>query len=77
MQLFNSTVDEPWAVFIIMGNDKGTKIPIFVPARSFPIASPVPVAFITIPNIPPAAVTISIGPAFSTGFPENRIHRIN
>ncbi len=59
------TVEEPCAVFMITAIRNGTTRPMLVPASSLPIASPVPVALITIPNIPPAAVTMRIGPAFS------------
>ena len=60
-----ATVEEPCAVFIITAITKGTISPMLVPARNVPRACPVPVALMTIPNIPPAAVTIRIGPAFS------------
>ena len=47
-----ATVDEPCAVFMAVAMRNGTTRPMLVPANSRPMASPAPVALITIPNIP-------------------------
>ena len=60
-----ATVDDPCAVFKIDAMAKGIISPSPVVLKAKPALVPTPVSFIILPNMPPAAVTIRIGPAFS------------
>src|SRR5258706_5044348 len=60
-----ATVEDPCAVLRIRAIPNGMKSPSLVVLNAFPAIAPMPVSLMIIPNIPPAAVTIRIGPAFS------------